>query len=242
MRVLVLSDIHGNDVALEAILANAPTYDAAWCLGDLVGYGPGPNECVERVRQLPELICLTGNHDHAALGIIALSRFNSEARSVVEWTTKQLSRQTRSFLKSLPSSAVVEDFTLVHGSPRQPVWEYVMDPRIADLNFREFSTPYCLIGHSHFPIIFHRPDDESPTVPIVMRSDHLMELSPRMMMNPGSAGQPRDTDPRASYAILDTEAKTWEIRRVRYDIKKVQERMLEAGLPARQAIRLSEGW
>ncbi len=242
MRVLVISDIHGNDIALDTVLANAPSYDAAWCLGDLVGYGPGPNECVERVRQLPELICLTGNHDHAALGIIALSRFNSEARSVIEWTSQQLSQEAKSFLKSLPSSAVIDDFTLVHGSPRQPVWEYIMDPRIANLNFAEFSTPYCLNGHSHFPVIFHRPDDDSPTVPIAVQGDQLISLSPRMIMNPGSVGQPRDGDPRASYALLDTDAMTWEVRRVPYDIERVQRLMLEAGLPARQALRLSEGW
>ena len=117
-----------------------------------------------------------------------------------------------------------------------------MDPRIADLNFAEFSTPYCLIGHTHFPLIFHRPDDDCPTVPIAVQGNQIIDLSPRMLLNPGSVGQPRDMDPRASYAMLDTEAMTWEIRRVRYDIQRVQAQILEAGLPARQALRLNEGW
>lgn len=242
MRVLVLSDIHGNHVALDAVLAHAPPFDAAWCLGDLVGYGPGPNECVERVRQLPELICLSGNHDHAALGLIALSRFHDEARAIVEWTREHLNQETISFLQCLPPTAVVGDFTLAHGSPRQPAWEYILEPRIADLNFAAFSTPYCLIGHSHFPLIFHRPDDEQPIIPIAVQGDQTIKLAPRMLLNPGSVGQPRDMDPRSSYAVLDTEALTWGIRRVPYDIKRVQALILKADLPARQALRLQEGW
>lgn len=242
MRILVVSDIHANDVALDAVLAHAPAYDAAWCLGDLVGYGPAPNECIERIRQLPELICLTGNHDHAALGLIPLSRFHSEARAVVEWTRQMLSSEARSFLSALPSKAVVDDFTLAHGSPREPVWEYVMDPHIADLSFSAFSTPYCLIGHSHFPLLFHRTDGDGPAIPTAIQGNQTTDLSPRMLLNPGSVGQPRDMDSRACYALLDTEAMTWEIRRVAYDIERVQALILEAGLPERQALRLAEGW
>ena len=242
MRILILSDIHGNNLALDAVLAHAPDFDATWCLGDMVGYGPGPNECVKRLRQLPELICLSGNHDHAALGLIPLSRFNQEASWVVEWTSQNLSQETVDFLQALPATATVGDFTLAHGSPREPVWEYIMEPRIAQLNFDEFSTPYSLVGHSHFPLIFHRPEYDGPTVPIAVKGEQTTNLSPRMILNPGSVGQPRDMDPRASYALLDTEAKTWEIRRVPYDIERVQALILEAGLPARQALRLNEGW
>jgi len=242
MRILVISDIHANIAALDAVLAHAPAYDAAWCLGDLVGYGPAPNECIERVRQLPELICLTGNHDHAAVGLIPLSRFHSEARIVVEWTTQMLSPEAGAFLRALPASSVVDDFTLAHGSPREPVWEYVMDPLIADLNFSAFSTPYCLIGHSHFPLIFHRTGGDGPAKPTAIEGNKTTDLSPRMLLNPGSVGQPRDMDSRACYALLDTEAMTWEIRRVAYDIESVQALILEAGLPSRQALRLAEGW
>ncbi len=242
MRVLVLSDIHANSIALEAVLAHAPSYDAAWCLGDLVGYGPSPNECVDRIRQLPDLVCLTGNHDHAAMGRIPLSRFNTEASSVVIWTSENLNEDTVAFLENLPSSTIMGDFTLAHGSPRQPVWEYVMDPRIANLNFEKFDTNYCLVGHSHFPLVFHQSEDGNPSNPLTVQGEKTIKLKPRMMLNPGSVGQPRDMDPRASYAILDTEKLTWEIRRAAYDIEKVQELILEAGLPARQALRLKEGW
>ena len=242
MRVLVLSDVHGNDVALDAVLAHAPVFDAAWCLGDLVGYGPGPNECVERIRQLPGLICLIGNHDHAALGLIPLSRFHDEARTIVEWTRDHLNHETVSFLKSLQPTATVGDFTLAHGSPRHPTWEYVIDPHIAEANFATLSTPYCLVGHSHFPLIFHRPGDEHPIISVAVQGDQTITLNPRMLLNPGSVGQPRDMDPRASYAVLDTDAMTWDIRRVPYDIKRVQSLIIKAGLPARQALRLQEGW
>ena len=242
MKILVISDIHANQQALEAVLEDTPSFDAVWCLGDLVGYGPNPNECIQRVRQLPELICLSGNHDHAAAGLIPLSRFNDEARSIVDWTRNSLDENSVGFLGALPVSASVGEFTLVHGSPLQPVWEYIMDPRAAARNFAAFSTNYCLVGHSHFPLIYHQTEDEITILPIPVLSNQVVDLSPRMILNPGSVGQPRDSDPRASYAILDLETLVWENRRVPYDIQRVQELMLEAGLPLRQAMRLKEGW
>ncbi len=160
----------------------------------------------------------------------------------MEWTSQHLSQETINFLQPLPSTVVVGDFTLAHGSPREPVWEYVMEPNVAQLNFDEFSTPYCLVGHSHFPLVFHHPDGDGPLVHIALQGEQTTNISPRMILNPGSVGQPRDMDPRASYAMLDTKALTWEIRRVPYDIQRVQARILEAGLPPRQALRLNEGW
>lgn len=242
MRILVMSDIHANLVALDTVLEDAHPYDAVWCLGDLVGYGPDPNECIERVRSLPNLICLIGNHDQAAIGLIALARFNQDARVIAGWTGEVLTEDSRAYLASLPAMQTVEPFTLAHGSPRQPVWEYVLDLRTADLNFESFTTPYCLIGHSHIPLVFHRPSDNKRIHILPLPLAHGFPLTPRMIINPGSVGQPRDSDPRAAYAILNLETMSWEPRRVVYDITAVQLRILKAGLPERQALRLTTGW
>jgi diadenosine tetraphosphatase ApaH/serine/threonine PP2A family protein phosphatase len=242
MRVLIISDIHANLTALEAVLEHAKDQEAVWCLGDLIGYGPDPNECIELVASLPNSLSLIGNHDQAVLGEIPLSRFNSDAGAVVAWTQTVLSEQNHAYLNTLPSKVALEGYTLAHGSPNQPVWEYILDPNTADRNFEAFSTDYCFVGHSHLPIIFQRPFPESFALPRPVQWQEPMELKPRMILNPGSVGQPRDGDPRASYGVLDTEAETWEMHRVEYDIKKVQERILEAGLPERQALRLMAGW
>ncbi len=249
MRVLVFSDVHANLTALDAILddvarrsrAGRPI-EAYWYLGDLVGYGPDPNECVERIRALPKLICLIGNHDQAALGLLPLHRFNREARLAAEWTRGALRPENRAFLQGLPSQVVLENFTLAHGSPRQPVWEYILDYHTADMNFDAFHTDYCLVGHSHIPLQFHRNSASTFPEALPVRWDLVTQLEPRMIVNPGSVGQPRDMDPRAAFAILDTDAVTWEPRRVSYDIEAVQRRILEAGLPERHAERLSVGW
>jgi diadenosine tetraphosphatase ApaH/serine/threonine PP2A family protein phosphatase len=249
MRVLVISDIHANLTALEAVLDNASThlpaettFDSVWCLGDLVGYGPDPNECVQRVRDLAGLVCLIGNHDQAALGQIPLSRFNREARQVAEWTRHELKKTHREYLASLPSQAVIGAFTLAHGSPRQPVWEYILDNYTADVNFDVLSTDYCLVGHSHLPLVFERDGDGPCLLHLLMTWDQPLSLRPKMILNPGSVGQPRDMDARASYAILDTEAVSWQLHRVPYDVPAVQARILQAGLPERQATRLLAGW
>jgi diadenosine tetraphosphatase ApaH/serine/threonine PP2A family protein phosphatase len=242
MRVLVVSDIHANLTALEAVLLDAGTFDCVWCLGDLVGYGPDPNEVIERIRTLPGLLCLIGNHDQAALGIIPLSRFNSDAGMAAAWTMEHLLPENTAYLRSLPSRISFEDFTLAHGSPRQPVWEYILDAKAADGNFDAFSTNYCLVGHSHLPLIFHRPRGDSQAAFVAVSLDRPLELDPRMILNPGSVGQPRDMDPRAAYSVLDINASTWHAHRVAYDTGAVRDRMLAAGLPERQAMRLLAGW
>jgi predicted phosphodiesterase len=242
MHVLVLSDIHANLTALERVLDDAPSFDAVWCLGDLVGYGPDPNECIARVRQLPQLTCLIGNHDLAALGLIPLHRFNTDASASVAWTRDHLSDASIAFLKSLRAKELLPPFTLAHGSPRQEVWEYILDHHSADRNFDVLETDYCLVGHSHLPIAFVRFPRESYCLPVQLPVGVPLSLTPRMFLNPGSVGQPRDLDPRAAYALLDLEEMTWEPRRVGYEISGVQERIIEAGLPERQAIRLVGGW
>jgi len=242
MPILVISDIHANVTALEAVLNEAPSHNAVWCLGDLVGYGPDPNECIELVRSIPDLLCLIGNHDQAALKRLPLSRFNREAGIVVAWTQQVLTNENKDFLRSLQDKHIQEQFTLVHGSPSQPVWEYILDPHTADRNFEVFQTDFCLIGHSHLPLIFQRSNEKDFPKLISVLWEEEMHLTPRMILNPGSVGQPRDKDPRASYAILDLDNSTWEMKRCSYDISQVQLRILQAGLPERQALRLMAGW
>lgn len=241
MRVLVISDIHANLVALEAVLEDAHgEYDVVWCLGDLVGYGPNPNECVERVRSLAGLRCLVGNHDRAAIGEIDLDAFNLDARLAIAWTQEALTSGTIDYLQNLPEYEVHGDFTLVHGSPRQPVWEYVLDRHVAAQNFRHFETVCCLVGHTHSPVAFRQVGGTSAELapnyrqPLDLRGD-------RYILNPGSVGQPRDGDPDAAYALLDLEALTWLACRASYDVAETQLRMEAYDLPARLIVRLEEG-
>lgn len=244
MRYLIISDVHANQTALSAVLDDAGSYDSIWCLGDLVGYGPDPNECVERLRELAHL-SLAGNHDWAALGKLDIMSFNSDARAASIWTSGELSRSSRKFLDALPTDTVKDQFTLAHGSPRQPVWEYVLYPSIAQPNFKHFGTQFCFVGHTHTPVIFQLAWQEfgeyceliPPTLdgPIPLGKQ-------RLIMNPGSVGQPRDGDRRASYALLDLEHLTIEYRRIPYPIDETQRRMEEADLPVRLISRLSFGW
>jgi diadenosine tetraphosphatase ApaH/serine/threonine PP2A family protein phosphatase len=241
MRILVISDIHGNYPALEAVLQDAGQVDQTWCLGDVVGYGPFPNECIQALKGLPELTCLMGNHDAAVIGAIPLHTFNQEARLSVQWTRATLSPANKFWLESLPDSQIQGDFTLAHGSPRNPIWEYLLDPSAAAHNFSFFDTYYCLVGHTHLPIIFFTPPGK-PTNWAIPQADQIIKLKPRAILNPGSVGQPRDHDPRAAYAILDTELPTWHLRRVLYDVERVQQGILNASLPERHALRLRDGW
>ncbi len=242
MRILIISDIHANLTALEAVLSDAGEFDAAWCLGDLVGYGPDPNECIEIVRQLPNLICLLGNHDAAALMQIDTDSFNPDARLAIQWTQGTLTPDATAFLQSLKEKIETDGVTMAHGSPRQPVWEYLMDTRTATINFEHFDTPYCLVGHTHLPVLYYLPDENLIARLIVPDASMQITLAPRAILNPGSVGQPRDRDPRAAYAIYTPELNTWEYRRVAYNITAVQKRMEAAGLPERHIQRLSSGW
>ena len=242
MNILILSDIHANLTAFEAVLADAGEFEAVWCLGDLVGYGPDPNECINRIQQLPGLVCMLGNHDAAALGQIDVDTFNVEARQAIKWTQDVLTESSTSFLQHLPEHVVVDLVTLVHGSPRQPVWEYLLDTRTATLNFGYFETPYCFVGHTHLPVLYYLPDESRVAKLIVPESSMELSLAPRAILNPGSVGQPRDRDPQASYAMYDTVQNKWEYKRIAYDIPAVQNRMSAAGLPERHIQRLTAGW
>lgn len=242
MRILVISDIHANLTALEAVLQAAGEVDATWCLGDLVGYGPDPNECIELVSSLPNLICLLGNHDAAASGQISLNTFNYDARVSVQWLRGVLTLPNKRFLAGLPEKQVVNRVTLTHGSPRNPVWEYLLDTHTAAFNFDFFDTQLCFVGHSHIPLAYLALNGSGDVECQLFTGGVQLKLSTRAILNPGSVGQPRDHDPRASYAIFDPEEMTWEVNRVEYDVTSVQARIYSLGLPRRHAIRLAQGW
>ncbi len=243
MRILVISDVHANYTALEAVLKDAGTVDETWCLGDIVGYGPDPNAVVEEIRDIPNLTCILGNHDMAAIGKIPLEVFNAEARRTLEYHEKVLSASNMDFLRSLPSNLKVRgEVSIVHGSPRDSVWEYILNTLSARLNFDHFTTPWCFVGHSHLQCMFQLDTDTDRVSLAPIRAGEHFPLRPRAIINPGSVGQPRDRDPRAAYAIYDTDGTIWEPRRVMYNIPEVQQRIREAHLPEKHAIRLAEGW
>jgi putative phosphoesterase len=242
MRILVMSDIHGNLSALDAVLKDAGKVDKVWCLGDLVGYGPDPNEVVKRIRGLKNCICLLGNHDAAVMGQMDMEAFNHDARVTVEWNQQVLKPDNLDFIKHLPEKQTDQEITLVHGSPRNPVWEYILDWQIAMNNFEFFESDFCFVGHTHIPVIFEMTEDESNYHLEILNPTAPVSLVKRAIANPGSVGQPRDRDSRAAYAIYDTENNVWTPKRVLYDVAGVQQRILRAGLPERNAIRLVDGW
>jgi diadenosine tetraphosphatase ApaH/serine/threonine PP2A family protein phosphatase len=244
MRCLVLSDIHSNLEAFRAVLEDAGPVDEVWCLGDVVGYGPDPNGCVELLRSLSHL-CIAGNHDWATLGKLDLSDFNPDAREANLWNREQLIAENLAYLDERPESLVVGDFTLSHGSPRHPIWEYIIYTSTAQTNFDFFDTPYCLAGHTHTPVVFRLQDRDGEELCEPLAPSHAKALilnEGRYIINPGSVGQPRDGDPRASYAILDTEALSVEHRRVGYPVEETQAKMMERNLPLRLVLRLGYGW
>jgi predicted phosphodiesterase len=242
MQVLIISDIHGNRSALEAVLEKAGKVDAVWCLGDIIGYGPDPNDCVSIVRDLPNLICLRGNHDSAVIGLTSKDKFNHSAQFVLEWTDEQLNPVHRQYLQSLSPQAVIDNVTLAHGSPRDPIWEYIMDVYTATANFEYFSTPYCFVGHSHLPVLYYLKNGKKLANVTFVFPDDTTKLPEKCIVNPGSVGQPRDHDARAAYTIYDTEKNTWTQYRAAYDISEVQERMSRVGLPIEYIQRLDMGW
>jgi predicted phosphodiesterase len=239
MRIAVLSDIHGNLPALEAVLAALSPYDAIWQLGDIVGYGPQPDEVVARLVD-EGATGVRGNHDAAAIGQLETDSFNDDARAAVEWTAERIEPRTREWLTALPERAVEDPFTLVHGSPRDPTWEYVFTASIARGNLSAFSTDHCLVGHTHIPVVYREKSGRMEGIQ-VDAGDKLKLSSHRSIVNPGSVGQPRDGDPRASAMLFDTDTQSLEWRRVEYPIAQVQKLMAERKLPARLARRLQYG-
>ena len=242
MRCAIIADIHSNLAAFQAVLDDIKMQeiDKIWCLGDIVGYGPDPHECIELLRETDN-ICVAGNHDRAVIGQLDISSFNPNAAEAVEWTAERLSIGDITYLKNLPESIEVGDFLLVHGSPREPIMEYILSISVARQNFDCFRTKYCLIGHTHIPQAYSFDEEDICTVTRFVPTVKLVTGEIRLIINPGAVGQPRDGNPDASYAIYDNGTKTVQLRRVPYDIRKTQDRIMESGLPPRLAYRLESG-
>lgn len=242
MRIAVLSDIHGNLPALEAVLQDARDLDAIWNLGDTVGYGADPVACMDRMAAAGPALTLVGNHDLAAIGELSLAEFNPVARLAAEWTQRRLDTRHVDVLRRLGPMTVHDDVTVAHASPRSPVLEYILSPATAQDNMAAFTTTLCLVGHTHVPAIY-----SSAVTGERLESSSFPPGQPwqlgmrRAIINPGSVGQPRDGDPRAAYAVLDQERGTIELRRVDYPIIDAQKRILAAGLPESLALRLAHG-
>jgi len=241
MRVAVISDIHGNLHALEAVLADIDRHapDEVWCLGDVVGYGPRPNECVALARERSTL-ALCGNHDLAVLGTLDVSDFSGDAAAAVRWTQDVLSPDARTWLGSLQPAAARAGADLFHGSPRDPVWDYVLSEEVARFSLLETEAPIVLVGHTHVPIAV-TGDAESAAGGHAAAGYEVDFGTGRWLLNPGSVGQPRDADPRAAYLVLDLDAGRATFRRVQYDDGRTQEAMRAAGLPLALAQRLEYG-
>jgi len=248
MRIAIISDIHANLEALDAVLGSVGPVDRFLCLGDIVGYGPDPDECVERVRSLPGLVCMAGNHDLAAVGKYDHDWFNAHARAAIEWTQRKLSDSSRQFLEGLPLIARVDDLTLVHGALPEPM-DYITGPAEALSTLQEMQTPVCLIGHTHIaeyywvPVPAGKPASLGDVEHEYLTDGGRIALEPgwRYVVNCGGIGQPRDGNPDAAFGIFDSDAQTIEMKRVAYDIEQVQRKMLGAGLPPLLSERLSYG-
>jgi len=243
MRYAIIADIHANLAAFTAVLDDIEQRGGAeevWCLGDVVGYGPDPHECISLLRQTDH-VCVAGNHDWAAIGKVDTSDFNPDAAAACHWTGKQLSPGDVEYLSNLPLVIEKGDFTLVHGSPREPIWEYILSTVAARENFACFKSPYCLVGHSHYPAVFSYDDTGDCSASQFLPDSGLVLGESRLIINPGGVGQPRDGDPRASYAIYDSESREVRLYRLPYDIRATQDKMIAHGLPMRLVTRLSYG-
>ncbi len=242
MRVAVVSDIHANLQAFEAVLeaAEAVAAEELWCLGDLVGYGADPDACVALARERAA-VCLVGNHDLAVRGDIALDEFSRGAALAARWTRDMVSAETVDYLRALEPSALERGVGLYHASPRDPVWEYVLSPLQAELCLDAQPQRVCLIGHSHVALSFSRREGE-PAGGETRAGGVAVDLAEaEWMLNPGSVGQPRDGDPRAAWLVLDTETWACEYRRTDYDVAGAAAAIRDAGLPESLAERLEYG-
>jgi diadenosine tetraphosphatase ApaH/serine/threonine PP2A family protein phosphatase len=261
-RTLIVSDVHANLVALETVIRDAERdgpIDAVWSLGDCVGYGPQPGECIARLRGF-EAAMVAGNHERAATGAIGTEDFNPDAAAAAQWTKERLSPEEKSFLDALPevmspstvgaglrparTGATPGEFTLVHGTLRWPIWEYLYSAEAALGHLALQETPFGLVGHTHVPMLVVEDRTSFEGCQLFRLADgERVDLDPnmRVVLNPGSVGQPRDGDPRASYAIYDSEANSITLHRVEYEIHLTQKLMLAAQLPRWLIERLDVG-
>jgi len=238
MKLAIISDIHGNLEALKSVLEdieNQKPRPAIVCLGDIVGYGAEPNECVELIMKY-SLKTVIGNHDHGVLHLSDTAFFNIYAKIAIEWTAGVLSGKTEEFLNSLAYTKVFDNLTLVHASPMEPVnWGYIRNFADAENSFESFHTQLCIVGHTHIPKLYIKSKGEVCSPLITLQNIE------KALINVGSVGQPRDGNPDASYVIFDTTERSLQFRRISYDINKTAKKMLDAGLPMMLCERLFRG-
>jgi diadenosine tetraphosphatase ApaH/serine/threonine PP2A family protein phosphatase len=241
VRVAVVSDIHSNLHALEAVLGaiDAEAPDELWCLGDLVGYGPRPNECCAAIAERAD-VCLAGNHDLAVRGTIDLAEFHGDAGVAASWTRGVLQPEWQALLERLEPEGTAHGVALYHGSARDPIWEYVLSDDAAVATLELARSPLVLVGHSHVALQVVQSED-GLSGGVAKASTELELRGVRALLNPGSVGQPRDSDPRAAYLLLDLDAQCASFRRVEYDFELTHREMREAGLPELLAARLQLG-
>lgn len=240
MRYALISDIHSNLEALNVVLKEieAEKVDRILCLGDLVGYGPEPNECIEKVRGITDLV-LAGNHDYAPVGKVNVFSFNYYARMAIEWTAQELAETFVDYLSNLPLKETVEDFVVVHATPKNPAdWDYIMTLEDAIENFNYFQNQICFVGHSHIPLILIQMNGRCWVNRV---AEVNIEKNKRYIINIGSVGQPRDSNPKSCYGIFDTEKMIFQLKRIPYNVKITQEKMRRAGLPEYLIDRLAYG-
>lgn len=247
MKYAIFADIHSNLEALNVLLEYyvKEKVDKYFCCGDIVGYGPNPNECIEKIRQLgvniPVLV-VAGNHDLASIGLKDITWFNEYAQDAILWTRNELTSENIDYLKSLPQKYADENLTLVHGSPREPVEEYIINLRQARENLQFFSTPVCFVGHSHTPFFYQKNAQGEESYGSFFQKNPIILLpDSKAIINVGSVGQPRDGDLRAAGAIFDSDKKEIHLARFIYNILPVQQKMLAAKLPSFLVERLNYG-
>jgi diadenosine tetraphosphatase ApaH/serine/threonine PP2A family protein phosphatase len=238
VRVGLLSDVHANVAALEAVLAQLGAVDAIWVTGDTVGYGPDPSEVLALLDERGAVL-VQGNHDRAVATGEGIDFFHDQAADAARMHAAWLSQDERETLAGLPQVRTIDRFTLCHGSLRDPLWEYVMTSAAADETMGRASTPFVCCGHTHLPTLF--ASDAGRTRASTPAPETVYALEGPCLVNPGSVGQPRDGDARASYAIVDTTAPSITFHRVTYDVRKTQQRIRARGLPEMFAQRLTLG-
>ncbi len=243
MRYAFISDIHANLEALEAVLDDTETehIDEVICLGDIVGYGANPNECVDLIKKMCP-VTLLGNHDAAAVELLSTQHFNIHAKIAIEWTTQTLRKDIKNLLTELPLKSTLDQMTLVHATPYEPnMWYYITSLEEAAFNFQFFDTQICMVGHTHIPIIIVLDNQKE----LYVHQDVTIRLTDtagcRLLINVGSVGQPRDRNPKSCYGIFDTETAEFTYRRVAYNIEKTQQKMKRIKMPEFLVSRLEDG-
>ncbi|MGH1362347.1 MAG: metallophosphoesterase family protein [Calditrichia bacterium] len=238
MKYAIISDIHGNVEALKNVLTHLESEEVSSiiCLGDVVGYGPKPNECVELVKEHTD-VCLMGNHDHAVLGLTDVNHFNQYARDAVLWTRRTMTQYNKSYLENMPFISTAGDAMFVHATPVQPKeWHYIFSAEDARRNLDAIKQKVAFIGHSHIPVIFSYNEG------VMDEEDITLDLSKdRYIVNVGSIGQPRDGDPRSCFVIYDSDTTSLRYVRLEYPVETTYQQIIDSQLPSFLAMRLFAG-